>query len=458
MIIRGGTVVTPSGPLRADLLVEDGTIQAVEPELSGDTEIDASGLHVFPAVIDVHLHFNEPGRTEWEGAETGSRALAAGGGAVFFDMPLNSTPCTVNAREFDRKRAALEASSIADFGIWGGLIPGNLGDMAELAERGVVGFKAFMCNSGLPEFPRADDLTLWKGLEEAARLDLPVAVHAENEELCAGQSPRPVLAEIEAIQRATLMAGEAKARLHIVHISSGRGVVAAAEARARGVDVSIETCPHYLYFTEEDVERLGALVKCAPPLRNRAHQNELREELSAGTIDIVASDHSPAPPEMKTEDFARAWGGIAGVQSTLAVLLDHGLPLERVAQLLAATPARRFRIRHKGAIRPGNDADLALVDLSAAYTLRREDMASRHGLSPYIGRAFRGVVRRTFDTRRNHLRGRNVPFEYTRTIGSPRSSSERQTACMNSEKHAAHDTPTTCCTLPMHSFAHRCRA
>jgi allantoinase len=402
--------------MRADLRIEDGTIAAIEPELSGTTTIDATGLHVFPAVIDVHLHFNEPGRTEWEGAATGSRALAAGGGAVFFDMPLNSTPCTVNAREFDRNRTALEASSITDFGIWGGLIPGNLAEMAELADRGVVGFKAFLCDSGLPEFPRADDLTLWEGLAEAARLNLPVAVHAESQELTHELSrrllaqgkpsikdflaSRPVLAELEAIQRATLMAGETKARLHIVHISSGRGVVAAAEARARGVDVSIETCPHYLSFTDEDLGRLGALAKCAPPLRSREHQNELWAELARGTIDIVASDHSPAPPEMKTGDFHRAWGGIAGVQSTLPVLLDRGyfergIPLEHIAGLLADTPARRFRIARKGAIQRGNDADLTLVDLAASFTLRTENMAHRHRISPYSGETFRGVVRRT---------------------------------------------------------------
>ncbi len=265
-----------------------------------------------------------------------------------------------------------------------------------------------MCDSGLPEFPRADDLTLWKGMEEAARLDLPVAVHAESQELVAGQSSRPVLAELEAIQRACLMAGEAKARLHIVHVSSGRGVVAAAEARARGVDVSIETCPHYLHFSEEDVERLGALAKCAPPLRSCAHREELREQLANGTVDIVASDHSPAPPEMKTGDFGRAWGGVAGVQSTLAVLLEQRLPLERVAQLLAATPARRFRIQHKGAIRPGNHGDLTLVDLSASFLLTRKDMASRHGLSPYVGETFRGAVRRTIAARRNDFCRRNA--------------------------------------------------
>src|SRR5579862_2093995 len=327
-----------------DIAIEDGKIEAVAPELPGAAEeINARGLHVLPGLIDVHLHFNEPGRTEWEGAATGSRALAAGGGTLFFDMPLNSTPCTVNAAAFDQKRAALEQSSITDFAIWGGLIPGNVPELAELADRGVVGFKAFLCDSGLPEFPRADDMTLFDGLREAARLGLPVAVHAESQELTKhvehGKSSvesflasRPVLAELEAIQRATLFAREAGAKLHIVHVSSGRGVALAAEARAQGTDVSIETCPHYRFFTEEDVERLGAVAKCAPPLRAAAEQDALWKHLLAGTVDIVASDHSPAPPEMKSGDFARAWGGIAGVQSTLAVLLEQDLPLERVAQ------------------------------------------------------------------------------------------------------------------------------
>ena len=417
LILRGGMLVTPGGLHHADLAIEGGKIQAIGPELPGATdEIDARGLHVFPAVIDVHLHFNEPGRTEWEGAATGSRALAAGGGAVFFDMPLNSTPCTVNAREFDRKRAALEVSSIADFGLWGGIVPGNIGEMEELAHRGVVGFKAFMCDSGLPEFPRADDFTLFEGLTEAARLGLPVSVHAENHELTAGLSrkmagqgrsgardflaSRPLVAEVEAIERATRLAGEADAKLHIVHISSGRGVIAAAEAKARGVDVSIETCAHYLFFTEEDLERLGAIAKCAPPLRNAEQQCALWKTLLDGTVDVVASDHSPAPPEMKTGAIMQAWGGIAGVQSTLAALLDrgyfdHGLPLERIAALIAATPAERFRIARKGRLSPGNDADVTLVDLGASYTLGESDLLQRHKISPYIGSTFRGVVKRT---------------------------------------------------------------
>ena len=183
-IVRGGTLVYPDKRLRADVRISDGRIAEIGPELAGaGDDIDARGMHVFPGVIDVHLHFNEPGRTDWEGAATGSRALAAGGGTLFFDMPLNSTPCTVNAHEVDRKRAALEAASVTDFGIWGGLIPGSVGHMAEMAERGVVGFKAFMCDSGLPEFPCADEATLRDGMREAARLDLPVAVHAESQEM-----------------------------------------------------------------------------------------------------------------------------------------------------------------------------------------------------------------------------------------------------------------------------------
>jgi allantoinase len=412
--IRGGTLVTPGGQQRADLAIEDGRMSEISTDVPGAREdIDATGLLILPGVIDVHLHFNEPGRADWEGAATGSRALAAGGGTLFFDMPLNSTPCTVNAREFDRKRAALEASSITDFALWGGLVPGAIPEMAEMAERGVVGFKAFMCNSGLPEFPRADDLTLLEGMREAARLNLPVAVHAESEELTrriaervtsrtarAFLDTRPVIAELEAIQRACLLAKEAGARLHIVHVSSGRGVALAAEARTRGTDVSIETCPHYLYFTDEDVERLGTVAKCAPPLRPAQDQRELWDEVGRGRVDIVASDHSPAPSSMKSGDFIAAWGGIAGAQSTLAVLLDRGyheraVPLERITTLLATEPARRFRIRGKGTIAPGMDADLTLVDLHRQMTLTADALHQRHPLTPYLGRSFRGAVRRT---------------------------------------------------------------
>ena len=414
LIVRGGTLVTAAGRERTDIAVEDGRIVAISPELAGRGEvIDATGLLVLPGLIDVHLHFNEPGRTSWEGAATGSRALAAGGGTVFCDMPLNSTPCTIGAADFDRKREALEASAITDFALWGGLVPGHVARMAEMAARGVIGFKAFMCDSGLPEFPRADDRTLYDGLCEAARLGLPVAVHAESEELTralpdtsehgevrAFLLSRPVLAELEAIQRALLLAQEAGAALHIVHVSSGRGVAMAAEARARGVDVSIETCPHYLFFTDEEVERLGTVLKCAPPLRSAGEQAALWAEVLNGRVDIVASDHSPAEPAMKVGDFRRAWSGIAGVQSTLAVLLERGhhhrnLPVERIVALTAEQPARRFRLAGKGSVRCGNDADLVLVEPAASYTLEAGQLQQRHKSSPYLGHRFRGRVRRT---------------------------------------------------------------
>ena len=369
---------------------------------------------MFPGVIDVHLHFNEPGRTEWEGAATGSRALAAGGGTLFFDMPLNSTPCTVNAREFDRKRAALEASSITDFALWGGLVPGSVSDMAEMAARGVVGFKAFMCDSGLPEFPRADDVTLLDGLREAARLGLPVAVHAESEELTRGLSERvtsrtvrafldsrPVVAELEAIQRALLLAKEAGASLHIVHVSCGRGVALAAEARARGVDVSIETCPHYLFFTEEDVERLGAIAKCAPPLRAAE-----RSARTLGRARARTRGHRRLRPLAGAAlDEERRFHRGVGRHCRCAV--DAGrAPRERVitgarCHSSASAPSWRrslrvaFGIRRKGSLEPGMDADLVLVDLNRSVTLAAGDLHQRHALTPYLGHSFRGAVRRT---------------------------------------------------------------
>lgn len=413
-VVRGGTLISPDGPQHADVSIEDGRIAEVGIDLAGaPDEIDARGLLVLPGMIDVHVHFNEPGRTHWEGAVSGSRALAAGGGTLFFDMPLNSTPCCVNAREIDRKRAALEAASITDFGLWGGLVPGSVPEMADMAARGVVGFKAFMCDSGLREFPRADAATLYDGLTEAAGLGLPVAVHAENEELTRALSQRmsgrtirdfldsrPVIAELEAIQCALLLAGETRAKLHIVHVSTGRGVVLAAEARANGIDVSVETCPHYLWFDESDVERLGAIAKCAPPLRTVEHVAALWEQLLARHIDIVASDHSPTEPARKAGDFAGAWGGIAGIQFTLPVLFDRGyhdrrLPLERIVELVAATPARRFRMARKGALVAGHDADLTLIDPTQSFTVRADDLQQRHKMSPYVGETFRGTVRRT---------------------------------------------------------------
>ncbi len=418
VVIRGGLVVNADGARVADVAIEDGRFSAIGPELAGGhLEIDASGLAVLPGLIDVHLHFNEPGRTDWEGISTGSCAFAAGGGTLFFDMPLNSTPCTLDGTSFDLKRQAMEHSSVTDFALWGGLTPSNLDSLDELAERGVIGFKAFLCDSGLPEFQRADDLTLHEGMSAAARWGLPVAVHAESEELTkaltakiranGGQgvrdylASRPVLAELEAIQRAALIAKDTGARLHIVHISSGRGVALAAQLRAAGVDLTIETCPHYLFFTEQDLEEIGAAAKCSPPLRSPDEREALWDRMLDGTVDIIASDHSPAPPDMKSDpNFFKVWGGIAGVQSTLGVVLETGchkrrLGISRVVQLTAASPARRFHILNKGAIEVQMDADCTIVELGTPYSLEASDLFYRHKVSPYVGKQLRGVVRRT---------------------------------------------------------------
>ncbi|PNY81884.1 allantoinase [Deinococcus koreensis] len=423
LIVRGGQVVTPQGVRRLDIGITGGQIAALGEELGGARqELDAGGRHVFPGVVDAHVHLNEPGRTDWEGFETGTRALAAGGATSFVDMPLNSSPPVLTRARFEEKARLGEEKSRLDFGLWGGLTPLNLGELDDLAAAGVCGFKAFMSHSGLDEFPAADDLTLYEGMRAAARLGLVVATHAESDDFtrrlteaarAQGKAgvrdyleTRPVVTELEAVGRALLFARDTGAALHLVHLSSGAAVALAFEAKAKGVDVSIETCPHYLHFTDEDVERVGAALKCAPPLRPKAVQDDLWRELLAGHVDIVGSDHSPAPPDMKTSsDFFALWGGISGAQSTLNVLLDgghhrRGLPLELVAALSALNPAQRFRLPGKGRLEVGADADFALVDLNEEWTLT--DLHDRWEQNPYRGQTFRGRVRSTYS------RGRTV--------------------------------------------------
>jgi allantoinase len=388
----------------ADLGILDGAIAAIAPELEGEgPELDARGLLVLPGGVDPHVHFNEPGRTHWEGIATGSAALAAGGFTAYCDMPLNSTPPTTDGAAFDAKLAAARAASVVDYGLWGGIVPGNRDRLAELAERGVVGFKAFMSHPGTDDFGRADDRTLYEGMAEAARLGRLVAVHAENDELTrVSRGPtapdwldsRPLVAELEAIGRAIAFAADTGCALHIVHVSHARGVDLVVEARARGVDVTCETCPHYLVLTPQDVEALGPVAKCAPPIR---HDPGLWERLD--DIQMVTSDHSPCPPELKDKAFGDAWGGIAGAQTTRTVLA--GLPPETLARLTATGAAERFRLAGKGRIAVGADADLALLE-PGEHALRAEDLRYRHTLSPYVGRRLHARVVRTL------LRGREA--------------------------------------------------
>jgi allantoinase len=420
LIIRNGQVIAADGVTQADIAVADGRIAAIGPALEdiAKEEIDAGGLHVFPGVVDAHLHFNEPGRAEWEGFATGTHALAAGGTTTYFDMPLNSHPPTIDGNSFDLKLAAAQAQSLVDFGLWGGLVPGNVDRMEELVERGVVGFKAFMSNSGIDDFQAVDDLTLYEGMVKAAKLGCIIAVHAENDAITSmlarravseGKlsvrdylNSRPVIAELEAIIRAILFARETGCALHIVHVSTGRGVSLVAASRLSGIDVSCETCPHYLSLTEEDVEQLGAVAKCAPPIRSQAEQGSLWRHLIDGTLEMVASDHSPSPPDMKVgDDFFKIWGGISGCQSMLQLLLTDGyvrrkLPLTTIARVTAEYVARRFRIAPaKGRLEVGADADITLVDLAHSAALRAEDLLYRHRHSPYVGKTLQGRIVRT---------------------------------------------------------------
>jgi allantoinase len=390
-----------------DVAIQDGAIAALGTDLEGAAreEVDARGLDVLPGVLDAHVHFNEPGRTEWEGWATGTRALAAGGATACVEMPLNAHPPTVDGAAFDAKVQAARAAAIVDFALWGGLVPGDLDRLDELAERGVVGFKAFMCDSGIADFPAADDDTLQAGMERAAALGLPVAVHAERPSALrepAGTgwrdfvASRPPEAEHQAIERALALAEQTGCALHVVHVSTARGVELVTAARERGVDATCETCPHYLTLTEDDLATLGARAKCAPPLR-RAEEREALWR-SIGDVAFIASDHSPCPPEMKVGDFTAAWGGIAGCQSLLALLLDSDrLDLPAIAALTATNPARRLRLAKGWHV--GADADLVLVDRGERHAPELHD---RHRLSPFAGRPLRGRIVRTM------LRGTTV--------------------------------------------------
>lgn len=432
LIIRACTLPTLE---TADIAVTDGLIAQIAPEISGAARstVDARGLHLLPGVVDAHVHFNAPGREDWEGVATGSSAFAAGGGTTFIDMPLNSSPVTTSAAAFDAKLAVMQRESVTDFALWGGLVPGNLENLPELAARGVVGFKAFMCNSGLAEFGGIDDAMLFEGMRIAAQLGLPVAVHAENDAIPAqlavqaqarGETDaraylnsRPIMIELEAIGRALLFAEETGCALHIVHISSARGVQMVAAAKMRGVNVSAETCPHYLVFCDDDLERLGAVLKSAPPVRSAPERDALWLEVLSGNIDVIGSDHSPAPPSMKTgANFFGIWGGISGVQSTLPALLTHGyharkLALSHIAAMLSANPARRFGLAQKGRLEAGCDADLALVKLDEDWRL--EQVLYKHMQSPYLGQPFKGRVVRTL------LRGETV-WDGQRVVGQAR--------------------------------------
>ncbi|HHY27987.1 MAG TPA: allantoinase AllB [Desulfitobacterium dehalogenans] len=418
LILRNGNVVFPDGVKKADIAVSDGKIVLIAEEIPGDAKetIDAAGKHVFPGITDGHVHFNDPGRTHWETMSTGSSAIAAGGGVAFFDMPLNCDPCTLDAVNFNNKLAVAQKDSLVDYGFWGGLTPNNLDKLEELAECGVIGFKAFSCHSGIDEFPRMDDYTALVGMEKLAKLNLPLMVHCENAEITkeltelslahnrAGVrdyfAARPPITEIENVSRMITFAEETGCQLIIAHISTAKAVELVAEARSRGVDVCCETIGHYLYLTGDDVERLGTVAKCSPPIRDGENQIQMWGHLFNDKIAFVSSDHSPCDPKLKNGEFMRVWGGISACQTTLQGLLTHAyhdrkFPLVKIAQLTAQNVNEIFHIKGKGKIEVGYDADFALVDLNHEFTLQAEDLFYKHQVSPYVGDRFRGSVAQT---------------------------------------------------------------
>jgi allantoinase len=408
LVIRGGTVVTSSSIGLADVAMRGGRISAVGPNLDvdADQEIDASGLHVFPGGIDSHVHFDEPGRTEWETIANGSSALAAGGYTAFVDMPLNNLPVTIDGPGFDLKLEAAKRSSVVDFGFWGGLVPGNLDRLEELANRGVIGFKAFMCPSGIDEFPACDEKTLRDGMKRIAELDSILLVHAEDPSKLLDPKgttardfleSRPWEAELSAVHEAIAWAREAGCRLHIVHVSWVPSAALIQVARENGADVSGETCPHYLLYSDEDLERLGGLGKCAPPFRSAGSLEALWTSLADGWLQMVVSDHSPSTLELKQgENFLRIWGGISGCQSTRQLLLaQNRLDLQVIAALTSTNVAKRFGLKHKGDVAPGFDADLWLVDLSHDDVVRKDDLLYRNPFSAHEGQRIRGRTVRT---------------------------------------------------------------
>ena len=425
MVLRSRRTVTPDGERPAAVAVRDGRIVAVEAydaPIDAVTDTDLGDVALLPGLVDTHVHVNEPGRTEWEGFATATRAAAAGGVTTIIDMPLNSLPPTVHIDALRVKQAAAEGQCHVDVGFWGGAIPGNAADLPGLHTAGGFGFKAFLADSGVPEFPPLDTA----GLALALRaVDALFVVHAEDpDELRdAAASPRyadflasrPPAAEHQAVATAIAAARAADARVHILHLSSATALPLLAAAKAEGVRVSAETCPHYLTLTAADVPAGATEFKCCPPIRDAANADALWSALADGMIDCVVSDHSPCTPELKrrdTGDFAAAWGGIASVQVGLPVIWSaartRGHTLADVVTWMSRRPADLVGLTAKGRLAVGADADLVAFDPDDTFVVDPHRLHHRNPVTPYAGQRLTGVVRSTW------LRGAAVTGETPR--------------------------------------------
>lgn len=420
LVVTGDRIVTPEGERAGAIVVSDGRITAVLPRASAPAAhatFDAGAAVVLPGIVDTHVHLNEPGRTEWEGFATGTRAAAAGGVTTVIDMPLNSIPVTTSVAALHRKVAAARGVALVDYGFWGGVIPGNGADIAPLLAAGVLGFKAFLVPSGIDEFPMTGPRELAAAMARIAEYDAVLLVHAEDPEVIERSAPsshadprryetwltsRPVAAELAGVDRMLELSARTGCRLHIVHLACADGIARIAAARRSGVRVTVETCPHYLTFAAEAVPEGATAYKCAPPIRERHHREGLWQGLERDDIDLVASDHSPAPPALKCldrGDFLDAWGGIASLELGLSAVWtgarERGRGLADVTRWMARHPASLAGLSRKGRIAPGCDADLVVFDPDALQPVNPETLRQRHRVTPYAGLALRGRVLRT---------------------------------------------------------------
>jgi allantoinase len=413
LVVRGRQVYTADGPVAAAILIAGGVIESIQPfdYSSAAPVFDAGDLPVLPGLVDTHVHINEPGRTDWEGFRTATRAAAAGGVTTLVDMPLNSIPATTSVDGLRAKIAAARGQCWVDVGFWGGVVPGNTPEIAPLVKEGVLGFKCFLTPSGVDEFPNVTEADLRQALPEIERLGAILLVHAELPGLLKPiegdpksyrnyLDSRPRASENEAIALMIRLNKIFGSWIHIVHLSSAD----ALRSFQRGHGVAIETCPHYLTFAAEEIPDGATEFKCAPPIRERENRERLWAALEEGVIQLVVSDHSPCPPAMKSGDFASAWGGIASLQFGLAIMWKHihdrGIAPKRLVEWMSATPAGIAGLPYrKGGIAPGRDADLVIWNPNAPPPT---ELHHRHKLTPYQPHHYPGAVEATF------LRGQKI--------------------------------------------------